>query len=59
MKNPKMVAIKLLPSVEGKEEIKGEYFKVVEANSENGQYYLYIGRVNSCRAGGWVGFCRM
>jgi len=52
MENPQMVPLKILPSVESKEEIRGKYFKIVETNSENGQYYLYIGRVNSCRAGG-------
>ncbi len=52
MENPQMVPLKLLPSVESKEEIRGKYFSIVETNNENTQYYLYIGRVNSCRAGG-------
>ena len=52
MKNPQMIALKLLPSVERKEETRGKYFSIVETNDENTQYYLYIGRVNSCRAGG-------
>jgi len=52
IKEPQMVALKFLPSADRKEEIKGKYFKIVEGNSEYSQYYLYIGRVNSCRAGG-------
>jgi len=52
MKNPQMTALKLLSSVERKEETRGKYFSIVGTNNENTQYYLYIGRVNSCRAGG-------
>lgn len=52
IENPQMVALKLPPTVESNEEIRGKYFRIVETNGKNSQYYLYIGRVNSCRAGG-------
>ncbi|AHW58535.1 FMN-binding domain-containing protein [Draconibacterium orientale] len=32
-------------------EINGKYFRITE-NNENAYRYIYIGRVNSCRAGG-------
>ncbi len=51
MENPRIVVLKLLPSVKSKDEVRGKYFKVVGTNGEN-THYLYIGRVNSCRAGG-------
>jgi len=49
---PQMVVLRQLPLVKNEEEIHGKYFKIVETNNEKPQYYLYIGRVNSCRAGG-------
>jgi len=52
LENPQMVVLKFPLSVESKEEIRGKYFRIVETNGKNSQYYLYIGRVNSCRAGG-------
>ncbi len=52
MAKPQMIVLKQLSSVKSEEEIHGKYFKIVETNNEKPQYYLYIGRVNSCRAGG-------
>ncbi len=50
--SPQLVALKLLHSSESEEKIQGKFFKIVETNNVKSRYYLYIGRVNSCRAGG-------
>lgn len=36
----------------GLECIQGKFFKLGDSNKLSGKYYLYIGRVNSCRQGG-------
>ena len=38
-------------SAENKD-LKGKFFKIAEAGGEKVRFYLYVGRVNSCRAGG-------
>jgi Na+-translocating ferredoxin:NAD+ oxidoreductase RnfG subunit len=44
--------IYLPDSLVRKNHIQGKYFEVSSANGLNRPHYVYIGRVNSCRAGG-------
>jgi len=52
LEQPPLTEIKLPIPMNQNQEILGKYFKILDPVSHNIIRYLYIGRVNSCRAGG-------
>jgi len=51
-KNYNLDEIKIPDSIVNENHVKGKIFFMSESNNEDGIKYIYIGRVNSCRAGG-------
>jgi len=49
---PELNELRLSDSVIGKQELLGKFYTVFDKNYIDNNYYIYIGRVNSCRAGG-------
>lgn len=52
MENFEIKEIDLSPEFTKSTKIKGKYFEVSDLDITNKKKYIYIGRVNSCRAGG-------
>lgn len=52
MLNPDIRELSVPKSLETPEPLLGKFFTVTDKQYVNQQQYLYIGRVNSCRAGG-------
>jgi len=50
--NPELMEIEVPDSIAGNNFIQGKFFSVLSSDYVSHNYYIYIGRVNSCRAGG-------
>lgn len=52
MTNPKLTEIPSLTKTSPSGEISGKFYRIPPTSPKNNYYFLYVGRVNSCRAGG-------
>jgi hypothetical protein len=52
MANPSLIELAIPDSVMGNDPVLGKFFTVPEKGNPNQTRYIYVGRVNSCRAGG-------
>lgn len=50
--NPELKEIEIPDSMVKNNHLLGKYFKVFDKNYVDNYFYIFIGRVNSCRAGG-------
>lgn len=52
LENPELLEIDLPDSMIKNHQLLGKYFKVIDNNYVDNYFYIFIGRVNSCRADG-------
>jgi len=50
--NPELIEIRVTGSITGDTTLSGKFFTIKSNNTDSNISHLYIGRVNSCRAGG-------